>query len=220
VQLFQRSSCLILSNGVAAAHRNLSTEDTDLIELALTTILDLDKLLHLLRDRNENLELLSVRLTWEEKRRASWADLSKLRADLNAFMTTRARWTPTVYQDTIAAGPPSPTGHTLTRRGSVISLSSVSSETSLTSPGFSRSTRYKLAELLTKDAAQFSARLTNLRHGNVHAAGKALDRLIDTSRNPVPEELLEEQEKLEEKAVSDMEHVGKFVMAVVAQWKK
>ena len=202
---------------IAAAHRNLSPEDTDLIELALTTIYELDKLLHLLRDRTDNLDLLGVRLTWEERRRAAWTELSKLQTDLNAFLTTRARWSSSVYQDLVAP-PPSSTNFTLARRSSVISLSSVSSEISLGAPALSRSVRYKVADLLTKDAAQLSGRITTLRHGNVHSAGKALDKLID--RKEVPTEILDEQDRLEEKAVGKMENVGKFIMAVVMQWKK
>src|ERR1700730_6066012 len=59
---------------VAATQRNLSPEDTDLIELTLTTICALDKLLHLLRDRSDNLDLLGIRLIWEELRAAAWTE--------------------------------------------------------------------------------------------------------------------------------------------------
>jgi len=45
--------------------RNLSPQDTDVIELTLTTIYDFDKLLHLLRDRSENLDHSAIRLTWK-----------------------------------------------------------------------------------------------------------------------------------------------------------
>ena len=50
----------------AAAQRNLSPADTDLIELTLTTIYALDKLFHLLRDRSEN--LLSIYESHLERR--------------------------------------------------------------------------------------------------------------------------------------------------------
>ncbi|KAI0787101.1 hypothetical protein BC629DRAFT_1440299 [Irpex lacteus] len=94
----------------AAAQRNLSPADTDLIELTLTTIYALDKLLRLLRDRSNRLELLSDRLTWEERRIASWVELLR-------------------------------------------------------------------------------QRVSSLRHSKITAAGKALDKLIDDSRKPVPDEL-------------------------------
>ena len=194
----------------------MSPEDTDLIELTLTTIYELDKLLHLLRDRSENLDLLGVRLTWEEHRIAAWGDRRNIIADLKAFLENRARWSQLVYETT---NRPEELP-ILKRRGSITSIASVASDTSISSPGFSRSARFKLAELLSRDAAQFAGRVTTLRHGKITAAGKALDKLIDNSHKPVPEELLDEQDKLEEKGINDMEHIGKFVMNVVMQWRK
>jgi hypothetical protein len=144
-------------------------------------------------------------------------DRRKILDDLKIFLDTRARWTPSVYEEALRA-PEEPLD--LKRRGSVTSLASVSSDASITSPGFSRSTRFKLAELLSRDAAQFAGRVTSLRHGKITAAGKVLDKLIDHSRRPVPEILLDEQDKLEEKGIAEMEHVGKFVMSIVMQWRK
>ncbi|KAJ7283912.1 hypothetical protein C8J57DRAFT_1171877 [Mycena rebaudengoi] len=201
----------------AAAQRNLSPADTDLIELTLTTIYELDKLFHLLRDRSENLELLGVRLTWEEHRVAAWVDRRTIIADLKTFLDTRARWSPAVY-DEVALPQPAQTSN---RRASLVSLASfasVASDTLLSSAGFSRSARFKLAEILSRDAAQFSARITSLRHGKISSAGKTLDKLIE--RKAVPEELLDEQDRLEEQGIAQLEHVGKFVMNAVMQWRK
>ncbi|KAJ6627567.1 hypothetical protein B0H10DRAFT_2210475 [Mycena sp. CBHHK59/15] len=199
----------------AATQRNLSPADTDLIELTLTTIYELDKLLHLLRDRSEHLELLGIRLTWEGHRVAAWVDRRSIIADLKTFLDTRARWTPVVYEE--IQPPSNPKSN---RRDSMTSLASMASDTLLLSAGFSRSARFKLAEVLSRDAAQFSARVTSLRHNKIALAGKMLDKLIDTSRKAVPEELLDEQDRLEEKGIADMEHIGKFVMNAVMQWRK
>ncbi|KAG9317266.1 hypothetical protein JVU11DRAFT_1460 [Chiua virens] len=197
----------------AATQRHLSPEDTDLIELTLTTIRELDKLLHLLRDRSENLDLLGVRLTWEEHRSAAWADLKKLLTDIEAFLATRARWSPSIYE-VMTKHEELPSA----RRGSIASMASDTSSTS--GAGFSRTARFKLAELLSRDAAQFAGKASSLRHGRIAAAGKALDKLIDNSRRPVPEELLDEQDRLEEKGINETEDAGKFVMDVVMQWRK
>ena len=200
----------------AATQRNLSPRDTDVIELTLTTIYELDKLLHLLRDRSEHLEMLGIRLTWEEYRQAGWKERRQIIEDLGAFAVTRARWNSTMYKPAQKVDD----SHELARRGSVTSLASVASDLSVTSPAFSRSARFKLAEILSRDAAQFSGRVTSLRHGKVAAAGKALDRLIDQSRKPVPEELLDEQDRLEEKCIGELENIGKFTLALVMQWRK
>ncbi|KAF8640093.1 hypothetical protein AX17_001331 [Amanita inopinata Kibby_2008] len=199
----------------AATQRNLSPEDTDIIELTLTTIYELDRLLHLLRNRSENLELLNIRLTWEEHRIVAWIDLRKLLDDLKTFITTRARWTPSVY-DVMTKEET----HDIKRRGSIASMASAASDSSFNSGTFSRGARFKLAELLSRDAAQFAARIASLRHGKITASGKVLDKLIDMSRKPVPEILLDEQDKLEEKGMNEIEHVGKFIMNLVMQWRK
>ncbi|KAI0721923.1 hypothetical protein C8T65DRAFT_629665 [Cerioporus squamosus] len=205
----------------AAAQRNLSPADTDLIEITLTTIYALDKLLHLLRDRSDNLDLLGVRLTWEERRIAAWMDLHKLLDDLRTFLSTRARWSPAVYE-TLEPDDPSPGEYTPERtpkrRGSIVSMTSESSRASI--PGFSRGARFKLAEALSQEAAQFASRTSSLRHTRIALAGKALDKLIDDSRKPVPDELLDEQDKLENEGITEMEDIGKFVMQMVMQWKK
>jgi hypothetical protein len=204
-----------LNNDIAASKRNLSPQDTDVIELTLTTIYEFDKLLHLLRDRSENLDLLGVRLTWEEHRCAAWADRRQLLLDLQTFLSQRARWSPSVYDtptQTECSTPP------LTRRSSATSLTSETSHS--ISPGFSRSARFKQAEALSREAAQFAGRILSLRHGKITAAGKALDKLIDNSRTPVPDELLDEQDKLEEQGINEMENVGRFIMSVVTQWRR
>jgi hypothetical protein len=100
------------------------------------------------------------------------------------------------------------------------SIASANSTVSTSSPSFSRSARFKQAELLSRDAAQFAGRVSSLRHSKISAAGKTLDKLIDNSRKPVPEELLDEQDQLEEKGINEMETIGKFAMNLVMQWRK
>ncbi|KAF8592354.1 hypothetical protein K439DRAFT_1400097 [Ramaria rubella] len=219
----------------AATQRNLSPEDTDLIELTLTTLLALDRLLHLLRDRSESLDLLSLRIMWEEQRVAAWRERRSLINDLEIFLSNRARWSLETYEISLPSTPspspalrytspspsPRPSSSLSMRRDSAASLASVSSDTSSTSPSvFSRSTRYKLAEILSHDAALFSGRLTALNHSKVMTAGKTLDRLIDISRKPVPDTILDEQDRLEDKAIKEIETIGKFAMTVVMQWKR
>lgn len=209
----------------AATQRNLSPEDTDLIEVTLTTLLALDKLLHLLRDRSESLELLSLRLTWEEQRNIAWRERRLLLDEINKFLTTRTRWSIDTYEPILASSSsearfssPRPSSALSMRRDST---ASTSSETSVMTYGLlSRTARFKLAEQLSHDAAVFASRLTALNHTKVSAAGKTLDKLIDNSRKPVPDEVLDEQDHLEDKAVKELETFGKFIMAVVMQWKR
>ncbi|QRV73026.1 hypothetical protein RhiJN_01040 [Ceratobasidium sp. AG-Ba] len=217
----------------AATQRNLSREDTDLIEVTLTTLFALDKLIHLLRDRDENLNLMGTRLDWEQQRMFAWNERARILSDLQTFLTARAQWSPSTYDQ------PPPVVHTpMSRRLSNASgtsgmsgmsgmsgpppdappsISSVSMSTSRSS--FSRGSRFMLAEALSLDAAQFTTRLHGLNK-SVTASGKTLDKLIESShRKPVPDQLLDEQDKLENESAAT-EGLGKFAMAMVMQWKK
>ncbi|KAG2740217.1 hypothetical protein P692DRAFT_20881082 [Suillus brevipes Sb2] len=51
----------------------------------------------------------------------------------------------------------------------------------MSNAGFSLSTHFKLAELLSQDSAQFASRVSSLGRGRVAVAGKALDKLMDNS---------------------------------------
>lgn len=136
--------------------------------------------------------------------------------DFTQFITKRARWNTSIYDNSTKEEYP------LARRGSINSFASANSDSSVNvnSAAFSRSARFKLAELLSRDAAHFGSRVTALRHGRIASAGKALDKLIDISRAPVPEELLDEQDCLEEKGINELEQVGKFALSLVMQWRK
>ncbi|RPD62191.1 hypothetical protein L227DRAFT_609438 [Lentinus tigrinus ALCF2SS1-6] len=91
----------------------------------------------------------------------------------------------------------------------------IEKETEVFDSGSLRSSRN-----LPKEAAQFASRTSSLQHTKIALAGKALDKLIDNSRKPVPDELLDEQDKLENEGITEMEEIGNFVMQMVVQWKK
>ncbi|CAE6369587.1 unnamed protein product [Rhizoctonia solani] len=200
----------------AATQRNLSREDTDLIEVTLTTLLALDRLLHLLRGRAENLELMSIRLTWEEQRLLAWNEHQSILADLRAFITNKARWSTASLEQ---RPQPSASASAIDRRLSSASNASGPPGDLTTRSSLSRGSRYMLGETLSLDAAQLSTRLLGVNK-SVVASGKTLDKLIDSShRKPVPDEILDEQDKIENESGS-MQEAGKFAMAMVMQWKK
>ena len=65
-----------------------------------------------------------------------------------------------------------------------------------------------------------SSRISALRHGPVLSSGKVLDKLIDDSRKAVPDPMLDEQDRVEEKCDKDLATVGKFLMTINMQWSK
>lgn len=188
----------------AATEKHLSPEDTDLIEVTLTTLLALDKLLHLLRSRSDTLELLGLRLTWEEQRIGAWKDRRKLLDDLRSFLVSRARWSPASY-DALAATIANGNG----------------SSSSVDLAVLNRSARFKHTEMLSHDAAQYTGRAIALRNAYVTPAGKTLDKLIEAStRGPVPDEILDEQDRVEDQCIVALEGLGKFAINTVMQWKR
>jgi hypothetical protein len=84
----------------------------------------------------------------------------------------------------------------------------------------SRGLRFKIQEELSRDAVQLSSKITSLKHGSVTTMGKLLDKLIENSRNPVPESMLDEQDRVEEICANELDTVGRFLMVVMTQWKK
>ncbi|KZT13142.1 uncharacterized protein LAESUDRAFT_30786 [Laetiporus sulphureus 93-53] len=211
----------------AAAQRNLSPADTDLIELTLTTIYRLDRLLHLLTDRAANLQMLDIRLTWEDRRAAAWTEYHNLLADIRQFLATRARWSSAASEhaasitetltETVSEPVPS-------RRSSIVSMTSMASDSSyLSLSGASRSSRYKYTEQLSREAAQLTSRLSSLRLSKIPVTAKTLDKWIARSRRSqrtIPDEFLDEQDRLENEVGSATDDVGRFVMSVVTQWTR
>ena len=134
--------------------------------------------------------------------------------DLNAFLKNRTQWSPSNYENVVREAANSSFGE----NAPATSVASASSDTAVAN--MSRAARSRLAEVLSKDAAILSTRISSLRHGNISVAGKTLDRLIDESRKPVPDIILDEHDRLENKGITEMENLGQFIMNVVMQWKK
>ena len=211
----------------AATQRNLSPADTDLIEVTLTTLFALDKLIHLLRARSDTLEFTGLRLTWEEKRIPAWKERNAIREELQKFVNEEARWSVSTY-DRIEmnhndASPPSASKGSLSSslNGQTPSPSPLASDsTPRRNPnitGVSRGARYKFAEDLTRDAGRFTTRYSAVKRNHITAAGKALDKMIE--KKTVPDEVLDEQDRLEND-IRPMDSLTKFAMDMVTQWKK
>ncbi len=82
-----------------------------------------------------------------------------------------------------------------------------------------RHTWYRHVESLSREAASLSDRILALRQTNVIRSGKILDKLIDISQTPVPDKILDEQEKLENTCNHELDNVSGFLMNVVVQWR-
>lgn len=166
-------------------------------------MLGLDKLLHLLRSRGDTLELLGLRLTWEEQRIGGWKERTNLLDELRDFLVTRARWSPAAYERFATPN------------------SSGSAPASGDAAVLDRSLRYKHTELLSHDAAQFTGKVISLRNAHVNPSGKTLDRLIEAStKGPVPDQILDEQDRVEDQCINELDGLGKFAINTVMQWKR
>ncbi|KAG8984242.1 hypothetical protein FRB94_000343 [Tulasnella sp. JGI-2019a] len=192
----------------AKSEQSLSPEDTDLIELTLETLFALDKLIHLLRVRADNLEQIDLRLKWEDLRVGAWRERKALLEDISRFVKTKARWSSAVYDELtnqVPTGTTPPANNVGESPASAKFLS------------LSRTARYKHAELLSREAAAFSTRLLNFHNSWISPSGHILDKLIE--KRTVPDQLLDEQDRLEDQS-KVLDGVSKFPMQLVAQWKK
>ncbi|CEP09300.1 hypothetical protein [Parasitella parasitica] len=78
--------------GSSRADKDLSPADTTTIEITLTTLMTLDKLIHSLRKKSYDLQVLTERVLWEEEYAKSMAWLKETDGETDAFLNSSARW--------------------------------------------------------------------------------------------------------------------------------
>lgn len=181
-----------------------------MIEITLETLFALDKLVHLLRARRGALEQLDLRLKWEDLRIGAWKDRKAILTDIDHFVKARARWSPDVYDELVdratLAPPQSDSGSTSLLRSPTSKFLALA-----------RSSRYKHSETLSKEAAGYASRVLGFHNNWIASSGLTLDKLIE--RRTVPDQLLDEQDRLEDQT-KELDLVAKFPMTLVMQWKK
>ncbi|KAG1472848.1 hypothetical protein G6F56_001296 [Rhizopus delemar] len=79
--------------------KDLSPADTTTIEITLTTLMSLDKLMHLLRRKSDDLQVLTRRVVWEEEYERSMAWLEQTEEELDQFLSNGARWSESEEQE-------------------------------------------------------------------------------------------------------------------------
>ncbi|KAL7309712.1 hypothetical protein PS15m_010560 [Mucor circinelloides] len=78
--------------GSGRADKDLSPADTTTIEITLTTLMTLDKLIHSLRKKSYDLQVLTERVLWEEEYVKAMAWLKETDSETDAFLNSSARW--------------------------------------------------------------------------------------------------------------------------------
>ncbi|KAI8997813.1 hypothetical protein BDB01DRAFT_772558 [Pilobolus umbonatus] len=102
--------------GSGRADKDLSPADTTTIEITLTTLMTLDKLIHLLRKKSYDLQVLTRRVHWEGEYEKTMVWLRETDGELNRFLSTSARWTPAEMDDESNFGMKSEDGNTVAAR--------------------------------------------------------------------------------------------------------
>ncbi|BGO92228.1 hypothetical protein NBRC10512_000960 [Rhodotorula toruloides] len=204
--------------------QELSPRDTDLIELTLTTLFAVDKLLSLLRQRRKALTLLGYRLKWEEATASAWTSRRRLLADLPTFVA-KARWSPTSANESTlahsASGLLAPKSD-LTRSSSSTMLAFSSSSRDLTTLSSSTSSSTlrastATANLLSLSLSTLTTQSRTLSASAVPLSASFLDKLIDSSTSPLPESFLDEQDRLEDSVKAISEGLHQFAEQLVSQ---
>ena len=185
-----------------------------MIEITLSTLFSLDKLLHLLRVRSKALKLLQTRIKWN-------AQVAQVEKDKQALLDhalprflEKARWRPDLHAEPLAD--PSSSG---TSRSSPLRNSALGSVGLSRAPS-SQQTRQMRAEIVSLDLAALTSRLHTLLHSTLPASGKTLDLLVDSSPEPLPERYLDAQDALEARTKAEVAGVDDFCRALGRQWKE
>lgn len=78
--------------GASRANKDLSPADPTVIEITLTTLTELDRLMFALRRKSKDLQVLTHRVTWEEEYGKAMGWLSDTDQQVHDFLTSSARW--------------------------------------------------------------------------------------------------------------------------------
>ncbi|KAI9363326.1 hypothetical protein BD770DRAFT_381285 [Pilaira anomala] len=79
--------------GSDRADKDLSPADTTTIEITLTTLTTLDKLIHSLRRKSYDLQVLTQRVLWEDEYKKAMLWLEETDNQVDQFIKSSARWT-------------------------------------------------------------------------------------------------------------------------------
>ncbi|KAI8056384.1 hypothetical protein BDF21DRAFT_162206 [Thamnidium elegans] len=87
--------------GSDRADKDLSPADTTTIEITLTTLTTLDKLIHSLRRKSYDLQVLTQRVLWEDEYKKAMDWLAETDGQVDMFIKSSARWTRAEEEDTV-----------------------------------------------------------------------------------------------------------------------
>ncbi|PLW11399.1 hypothetical protein PCANC_21719 [Puccinia coronata f. sp. avenae] len=90
---FREDEFALMKKVAMSKTTNMSREDTDLVGLTLGTLEAFSKLEHLLRSRRKQLQILDLRIKWDQQTSKVWQDLTELETQL-PLLLSKIRWTP------------------------------------------------------------------------------------------------------------------------------
>lgn len=97
VELFDKEDMTRLRAHVKAltgGNKDLSPADTTTIEITFTTLMTLDRLMHLLRRHSYELQMLTLRMYWEQEYDVSVTWVRATGENVRVFVQQKARWRP------------------------------------------------------------------------------------------------------------------------------
>jgi hypothetical protein len=195
----------------------MSPQDTDLIEITIQTLVAFDTLLRLLKARQEALDVYQGRLRWEERRKDCWTTYISLSNDLDDFIK-QARWSPKIYQRSIAANESTTEADESTFAGTSTSAADWSPLTTRSANGLTSTSHAKMQSLKVKtQSIALQSRCRSFVDQVVPLASKQLDDLIE--QRQIPEAFLDEQDQLEDLA-EGIKEVEVFMIQLSVQWRK
>ncbi|CAO1631602.1 unnamed protein product [Sympodiomycopsis kandeliae] len=206
----------------AASERNMSPSDTDLVEVALETLVALEKLRHLLDSRSNSLNVLDARLKWEASREHFYETYSDLADDVDSFVFNKARWSPEVY----AAHSNNHHHSATTSSQETATVQSTHGDESARHGKPSQQARHAgkpskshflLGEILSLESQRLLSRINDLRHHSARKSEESLDAMISLLK--IPDEFLDEQDRVD-RLVDDLDGRASFIKDLTLQWQR
>ncbi|KAM3581992.1 hypothetical protein VKS41_005433 [Umbelopsis sp. WA50703] len=88
--------------GSEKGDKDLSPADTTTIEITLTTLMTLDRLMYLLRQKTHTLQILTIRVLWEAEFNTATKWVEEGHAETTSFLIEEARWRVNIDMNTIS----------------------------------------------------------------------------------------------------------------------
>lgn len=194
----------------------MSPEDTDIIEVALDTLVALERLRVALASRDHSLRLLHAQLRWEASRKSCCQTFLPLARDYSNFIRQQARWVPAAPVEVTSKNDDGKSFSAFESAKALVKSDKASPRPQEDHCLASSEGPFPSLKVLIERSEELFARSATFASNLIPSSSEALDAIIELQQ--APEAFLDEQDCIENLALA-LESRVIFVRDILAQWR-